>query len=115
MYSRLGALACPIQIPLGKEAAFEGVIDLIHMKAIRYNDETGMNFEEIPIPDKYSQDVQKYRHIMIEKLAETDEQVMDKYVHNEPMSEAFIVKHIRRATINKSLTPVLCGASSVAG
>jgi elongation factor G len=111
MHSRLGALACPIQIPLGKEATFEGVIDLIHMKAIRYLDETGSNFEEIPIPDKYKQAAEKYRHIMIEKLAEADEQVMDKYVHNEPMPEAFIIKHIRRATINKGLTPVLCGAS----
>jgi elongation factor G len=111
MHSRLGALACPVQIPLGKEGSFEGVIDLINMKAIRYLDETGNNFEVVDIPEKYSKEAAKYRHIMLEKLAEADEKVMDKYVHNEPMTEGFIIKHIRRATLNNNLTPVLCGAS----
>lgn len=111
MYSRLAALACPIQIPLGKETNFKGVIDLIHMKAITYTDESGKEFEVIPVPEEFVKEAEKYRHIMLEKLAEADEGVMEKYIHNEPMSEAFIIKHLRKTTINKGLVPVLCGSS----
>lgn len=111
MYTKLGALACPIQVPLGKEDTFEGVIDLIHMKAIRWSDQAGINFEAIAIPEKFQKEAEKYRHIMIEKLAEADEQVMEKYVHNEPMTEVYILKHLRKATLHKGLVPVLCGAS----
>ena len=111
MYSRLGALACPVQIPLGKENTFEGMIDLITMKAIIYADKTGKNFQIEPIPEDYIKEAEKYRHLMIEKLAEADEKVMDKYVHDEPMTESFLMKHIRKATIHKGLVPVLCGSS----
>jgi len=111
MYSRLGALACPIQIPLGKEDTFQGVIDLIRMKAIKYTSSTGKDFEEISIPEESAKEAETYRHMMIEKLAEADDKVMEKYIHNEPITEGFIIKHLRRATLNNGLIPVLCGSS----
>jgi len=111
MRSKLGALVCPIQMPVGKESAFEGIIDLINMKFIKYTDETGKDYELLPVPQKVLKEAEQYRHIMIEKLAEADDKVMEKYIHDEPMTEGFIVKHLRRATIHNGLVPVLCGSS----
>lgn len=111
MHSKLGALACPIQMPLGKESEFEGIIDLINMKLIKYKDASGSEYELLPIPEKAIKEAEHYRHEMLEKLAEADEKVMEKYIHNEPMTEDFIIKHIRRSVINNDLVPVLCGSS----
>lgn len=111
MYTKLGALACPIQIPFGKESSFEGIIDLIHMKLIKYKDESGREYDLLPIPEAALKEAQHYRYVMIEKLAEADEKVMEKYIHNEEMTEAYIIKHIRKATLHNSLVPVLCGSS----
>lgn len=108
---RLGAIAVPIQIPYGTEDNFKGVIDLIEMKAIRYEDELEHEYEVQDIPGDLVSMAKKYHANMIERLAEVDDVIMEKFVHNEHIKVEEIKGALRKATIKNTLVPVLCGSS----
>lgn len=111
MKDRLGASPVPIQLPLGKEENFSGVIDLVKMKAIVYTDEKGESFEERPIPDELKKQAEDYRHHLLEAVAEYDDEVLHKYLEGEELTPKEIVRVVRAATLTAAVTPVLCGAS----
>jgi elongation factor G len=111
MKDRLGAYPLIIQLPFGKEEDFRGVIDLIRMKFIFWHEETlGGTFSEKEIPKEMLDQSQKYREILLESLAETDDFFMEKYLDGEQLTESEIKSAIRRAMIDSQLIPVLCGA-----
>lgn len=112
MHERLSANAVPIQIPLGKEDGFRGVVDLVRMKArIWDEDSLGAKFEDIDIPAEMEDEAHYFHQQLIERLAESDETLMEKYVHDEDISEEDLKGALRRATITAGLTPVLCGSA----
>jgi len=109
---RLESNPVAVQIPIGAESQFQGVIDLIALKAIYWKSETlGADFSQEDIPQPLQADAQHWRHEMIEKLAEADEQIMDKYVHDQPIQADELRAAIRRATVAGQLHPVLCGSA----
>ncbi len=111
MKNRLGANPLPIQIPVGTEDDFKGVIDLLDMQAIIYEDELGLNFERKEIPDGYKEKATEYRENILEKLAELDENLMMKYLEEEEITREEIVDVLRQAVIDVDLLPVLCGSA----
>jgi len=112
MRTRLHAVPVPIQIPLGTEDNFRGVIDLIAQKSIVFHDETlGSNFAVEAIPEKYQQDVARYRELMIEAASDADDELMEKYLGGEEISDSDIRRALRRGTINQTFVPVLCGSA----
>ena len=111
MKDRLNANAIPIQLPIGKESEFQGIIDLVTMKAFYYLDEMGTVVEERPIPDDMSDIVAEYREKLLEAVAEQDEELMTKYLEGEELTEEEIRAGIRKATISVSMIPVTCGSS----
>jgi elongation factor G len=113
MHTRLGANPLPVQIPIGAEDDYQGVVDLITMKAIIYKGEEGKSgFDVTDIPDSVKKLASQYRHDLIEKLGEVDETVMDRYVHEKGLYPHEIRNFIRKATISAKLIPVFCGASA---
>ncbi len=109
---RLGARAVPIQIPIGAESAFLGIIDLVEQRAILYKDETkGAKFEVSDIPAELADEARAARDYMIEALADTDEKVMEKYLAGESFSADELKAAIRKATIKMEIFPVLCGSA----
>ncbi len=111
MKDRLHANAVPIQLPIGKEENFEGIIDLVKMKAYYYRDEKGEVIDELDIPADMAELAAKYRHELLEAVAETDEELMMKYLETEELSEDEIKAGLRKATISNQLNPVVCGTS----
>lgn len=113
MVEMLGAKACPIQIPVGEEDSFKGVIDLITMKAIIWHDETmGAEYEIDEIPDNLRADAEECRDKLLETLAETDETLMEKYFEDpSTITEDEIRVAIRKATLAMEIFPMLCGSS----
>jgi elongation factor G len=111
MKERLGANPLPIQIPWGKEGEFRGVVDLIRMKAILWEDHTGEKFVEVEVPEDLLEEAEALRENMLEKVVETDEELLEKYLDGQTLSEREIKEAIRRATIEQRLQPVLCGAA----
>ena len=113
MVEMLGAKACPIQIPVGEEDSFKGVIDLITMKAIIWHDETmGAEYEIDEIPDNLRADAEEWRDKLLETLAETDETLMEKYFDDpSTITEDEIRTAIRKATLAMEILPMLCGSS----
>jgi elongation factor G len=111
MKERLGANPLPIQIPWGKEGEFRGVVDLIRMKAILWEDHTGEKFVEVEVPEDLLEEAEALRENMLEKVVETDEELLEKYLDGQTLSEKEIKEAIRRATIEQRLQPVLCGAA----
>ena len=112
MVDRLGANPVPIQIPIGAENDFRGPVDLISMKAVYFDDETlGAKYVVDDIPEELRGLAQEYRDKMIEKLADCDESVMEKYIAGEEVTPDEIRSALRRGTIEMKLTPVLCGSS----
>ena len=113
MVEMLGAKACPIQIPVGEEDSFKGVIDLITMKAIIWHDETmGAEYEIDEIPDNLRADAEEWRDKLLETLAETDETLMEKYFDDpSKITEDEIRAAIRKATLAMEIFPMLCGSS----
>ena len=113
MVDMLGAKACPIQIPVGEEDSFKGVIDLITMKAIIWHDETmGAEYEIDEIPDNLRADAEEWRDKLLETLAETDETLMEKYFEDpSTITEDEIRVAIRKATLAMEIFPMLCGSS----
>ncbi|NET49222.1 MAG: elongation factor G, partial [Merismopedia sp. SIO2A8] len=108
---RLRAPAVPIQIPIGSEDAFEGVIDLVTMKAIVYADDMGTNVDTVAIPDAYQDEADEYRTLLVEAIAETSDTLMEKYLEGEDFSTDEIMAAIRSSTIDGSMVPVLCGSA----
>lgn len=108
---RLGANPVPIQVPIGAEDNFQGIVDLVKNKAIIYTDDLGTNSDESDIPEDMVDIVADYREKMLEAVAETDEELMMKYLEGEELTEEEIRKGIRQATISVKIIPVLCGSS----
>lgn len=110
--ARLGANPVPIQIPIGSEGGFEGLVDLLSMRAVYYLDEgQGVRFEERDIPPGLVEEAGRYRHELEERVAETCDVLMDKYVNEVPISEAELRQGIRAGTIANQLQPVLCASA----
>ena len=111
MKDRLKANAVPIQLPIGKEDTFKGMVDLIQMKAFIHLDDLGKDIEETDIPDDMKELAAKYHGILVEAVAEQDEELMMKYLEGEQLSVEEIKSGIRRETLAGSIVPVLCGSS----
>jgi elongation factor G len=109
----LGAKAVPLQLPIGAEDSFKGVVDLITMKAIVWEDETmGMTFHEIPIPEDMQEDVKEWRQHLVEAVADYDDKLLEKFFDDpDTITEEEIHTAIRRATIDISIIPMMCGSS----
>ena len=109
---KLFANPIAVQVPIGAETNFEGLIDLIKMKAVYYDaGESGVKFEEKEIPANFLEDAKKWRHSMLERAAEFDEELMNKYVHDEPVEAWLIERAIRNGVIENKLNPVFCGSA----
>lgn len=112
MKERLNANAVPLQLPIGAEDSFRGVIDLIKMKEIIWNDkDQGMTFEYADIPADMLADCEAQREILVEAAAEANEELMNKYLEGEVLSEDEIMQALRQRTIANEIVPVLCGSS----
>ena len=111
MKDRLGANAVPIQLPIGYEDTFEGMVDLIKMKAIVYGDKLGKDEEFVEIPEDMKEKAEEYRQALIEAVAESDDDLMMKYLEGEELTEEEIMTGIRKQTIACKMTPVCCGSS----
>jgi elongation factor G len=112
MVERLGANPVPIQIPIGSEDEFRGPIDLIRMKAIYFDDETlGAKYTETDIPDNLMPYALEYREKMLESLADSDENILEKFLGREEISVEEIMSAVRKGALERKLTPVLCGSS----
>lgn len=111
MHEKLRAPAYAVQLPLGSEDSFKGIIDLIHMKARVYEDDLGLKFYDAEIPADLIEDAQLHREELIEKLSEHDDVLMEKFVHGGTPTEDEIMKAIREATVRNEFVPVLCGSS----
>lgn len=108
---RLKANAIPIQIPIGGEENFKGMIDLIRNVAIMYYDDLGKDMREEAIPAEYADQAEEYRNSMIESIAETDEELMEKYLEGEEITEDELHSALRKATIANEIYPCICGSS----
>jgi elongation factor G len=111
MRDRLGAHPLPIQLPIGEEDGFEGVIDLIENKALVWTDELGTNFEYREIPDELAEPAHEHRTHLIEACADYDDELMELYLNDEEIPHERIAKSLHRATLDIKVTPVLCGSS----
>lgn len=111
MKTRLGANAVPIQLPIGSEDVFKGIIDLIEMKAMIYTDDLGKTSEATEIPEELKEQAELYRQNMLDAVAEGDDELMMKYLEGEELTIEEIKAGIRKATIACKMTPVLCGSS----
>ncbi len=109
--NRLKANAVPIQLPIGAEDNFKGIVDLIKMRAFLHKDDLGKEIEEADIPDDMKELAEEYHNKMIEAVAEQDEELMMKYLEGEELSTEEIKKGLRVGTINNTIVPVTCGSS----
>ena len=108
---RLRANAIPVQIPIGSESEFTGMIDLIENVAIIYKNDLGTEVSKEDIPEEYKEQASKYRELMIEAIAETDEELMMKFLEGEELTPEELKKALRNAVINIQIIPVICGSS----
>ena len=108
---RLGAKPVPIQLPIGAEDKFQGIIDLLTNKAVFYLDDLGKQQEERPIPEDMVEKVNQAREYMIEAIAETDDELMMLYLEGETLETSELIRALRAATIANKLVPVLCGSA----
>jgi len=111
IHERLGANAVPLQVPMGTEDKFRGVIDLINMKAITYGSDLGDQIEVGEIPDEYVAEAAEWRDKMIEALADLDDDIAGKYLDGEPIGPDQVRRALRAGTLAYSLVPVLCGSA----
>ena len=111
MVQKLGAHPVALQIPWGREDGFQGVVDLIKNKAIIWNDDTlGTDFELLPVPAELQEQAGRCRHLLLEAVVEKDDTIMEKYLSGSELSEEEIKSVLRKATLDMSVVPVLCGA-----
>ena len=111
MRERLNANPVAIQLPIGAEDEFKGIIDLVKMDAIVYEDDLGKVTDEVEIPEEYKAQAEEYREKLVEACAEADDDLMEKYLGGEEVTEEEIRRAIRKATIACQMTPVTCGTS----
>ena len=111
LHDRLHANGVPIQLPIGQEDTFKGIVDLIDMKADVYYDDMGNDVRVEEIPEDMKEQAQEYRNKLIEAVAETDEDLMMKYLEGEELSKDEIKAALRKATISNEIVPVVCGSS----
>ena len=111
LHDRLQANAHPIQLPIGAEENFTGIIDLVKMKAEIYTNDLGTDIQETEIPEEYLEQAQEWREKLVEAVAETDEELMMKYLEGEEITQEELIAGIRRATINVEFFPVLAGSA----
>ncbi|HZG48105.1 MAG TPA: GTP-binding protein, partial [Thermoleophilaceae bacterium] len=111
MIDRLGAHPVPVQLPIGAEAEFTGVVDLVNMKAIVYKDDLGQEWEVREIPAELVDAARQARTELVEAVAEYDDKLMEDYLEERPIEPARLIRDIRKATLDISMTPVLCGSA----
>ncbi|WP_061574734.1 elongation factor G [Heyndrickxia coagulans] len=111
LHDRLQANAHPVQLPIGAEDNFVGIIDLIEMNATFYGDDLGTKIEVREIPDEYRDQAEEYHEKLLEAVAEVDEDIMEKYLGGEEISKEELKAAIRKATCNVEFFPVLCGSA----
>ena len=111
MKDRLKANAVPIQLPIGAESTFRGIIDLMNMEADVYYDDLGRDMRVEPIPDDMLEEAKKYREALVEAIAETDEELLDKFISGEEITVPELKRALRAATIDNKIVPVVCGTS----
>jgi elongation factor G len=111
MVDRLKANPIPVQIPIGAEDQFSGVIDLVSMKAIVYNDPTGLRYDVLDIPAEMVEKANKYREMLLESISVHDDGITEKILAEEPITPEEIVAALRKITIEMKGTPVLCGSA----
>jgi elongation factor G len=111
MVDRLGANAVPVQLPIGAESEFRGIVDLVEMKAIMYLDDLGAEWEETEIPADMQARVQEYRERLMDAVADQDEELMMLYLEGEEIDPDQIRTAIRKATLDIRMTPVFCGSA----
>ena len=111
MIDRLGAQPVPIQLPIGAEQEFEGVIDLVAMKAIVYKDELGKEQDEVEIPERLADDAAAAREHLLEEVSHYDDELLELILEEGEIPEELLKQAIRKATLSTKLTPVLCGSS----
>jgi elongation factor G len=108
---RLGAKAIPVQLPIGAEADFKGMVDLINEESIIYTDDLGTNFKRSEIPEAMRELVARYRHEVLEAAAESDDELMMKYLDGETLTRDEIIRGLRAGTVKANIVPVLVGAA----
>lgn len=108
---RLGVKTLLLQIPIGNESSFSGMVDLITMKALIYNDDLGLDIKETEIPEDLKDEAEKYREALIDTVSEQSDEITEKYLSGEEISEDEIREAIRKGVISLSFVPVLCGSS----
>lgn len=108
---RLRANAVPIQIPIGSESNFRGIVDLVRMRAKIYTNDIGTDIEETDIPEDILEQAEEYRAKLIESVAETDDALTEKYLEGEELTEEEIHNALRQGTINGTIVPLLCGSA----
>lgn len=111
IHDRLRCNAVPIQLPIGAEADFKGIVDLVEMKAYIYNDDLGQDISVLPIPDEIKDKSEEYRTKLLEAVSEFDDEILEKYLDGEDIPESSIKRAIRAATVSVKMIPVLCGTS----
>jgi elongation factor G len=111
IHDRLQANAHPIQLPIGAEDDFDGIIDLIEMKATMYANDLGTDMQEIEIPEEYKAQAEEYREKLLEAVAELDENLMEKYLGGEEITKEELKAAIRKGTCNVEFYPVICGSA----
>ncbi|NMG59729.1 elongation factor G [Geitlerinema sp. P-1104] len=111
MRDRLRANAVAIQIPIGSESNFNGVVDLVGMKAFIYSNDLGTDIQETEIPEEVSELAAEYREKLLEAVAETDDDLMEKYLEGEEISEEQVRATLRKGTIDGTIVPALCGSA----
>ena len=111
MKERLKTNAMPIELPIGKEDTFKGVVDLIRNEAIIYTDDLGTTMEAAPIPEDMADEVAEYRMQLMELCAEQEDELLEKYLEGEELTVEEMQRALRKATIDIKVTPVLCGSS----
>jgi elongation factor G len=111
MVERLGANAVPVQLPIGQESEFRGIVDLVEMKAIIYKDDLGAEWDEAEIPDEMQDWAEEYREKLLEAVADQDEVLMMLYLEGEEIDPDALRAAIRKATLDIQMTPVFCGSA----
>ncbi len=112
MVDRLGAHPVPVQLPVGQEEHFRGVVDLVEMKAIVWTDDLGTNMEIVDIPAELAEQAHEYHHQLIDAVADHDDELMETYLDDEErVTPDMLRRALRKATLDISVTPVLCGSA----
>jgi elongation factor G len=108
---KLGSRPLPIQIPIGQESAFKGIIDLVKMEAVEYISDDGSDFKVVEIPAEYKEQAEKYREEMLEAISEVDDTLIEKYLSGEVLTEKEVVDALRKGTLEVKFIPMICGSA----